>query len=311
MKLWCITLLVFVVNAATAKGRVSVEPSDAIAHRKLHIPAGVNTTDEIHSYIVGVLTRALELTEDEYGPVVLDMQREATVQTRQILNLEKGMADIIWMISDSNRDARVLSVPIPIIGGLYGVRVLMVRKSDTRFSQTRTLATLKKLSLTQGIGWPDTQILRSNGFNVTSNPYLAGFRAVSKNYVDAYPRALHEANLELDNDVTQGLMLDPHHLLFYPNPMFFYVDKKNIVLAKRIEYGLALMIESGELQSLLENTTFYVRAKKALAGRKVFELNNKQLSDSAVRAFNRYLEEKPLLEYARKSPRLKQSSTFN
>ena len=269
-------------------------------HSKLYIPSEVSTTDEIHYYIVAILTRALELTENSYGTFELKVQRESTVQTRQLLNLEKGMADVIWMISNAERDQRARAIPVPIIGGLYGYRVLMVNQTDERFSKNLSLSSLRQLSLTQGPDWPDTQILQSNDFAVVKNPYRAGFRAVRNGYADAYPRALHEAKLELQSDVTRNLKIDEHHLLFYPNPLFFYVNKDNTALAERIESGLQLLVESGELQQRLKKTVFYQRTKDAFAARQVYELKNTVLSDIARQAVNKYLKEEAPLEYAGK-----------
>lgn len=267
---------------------------------RFYIPSEVNTTNEIHYYIVEVLTRALELTESSYGSFELDVQRESTVQTRQLLNLEKGMADIIWMISNAERDARARPIPVPVIGGLYGYRVLMIKKTDARFSKTLSLDSLRNLVLTQGPDWPDTLILEANHFSVSRNPYLAGFRAVRNGYADAYPRALHEATLELQSDVTENLEIESHHLLFYPNPLFFYVNKANTRLAKRIEAGMKQLVDSGELQQLLKQTRFYQQAEDAFAQRTVYELKNKGLSDIAKQAIDKYLKQEAALEYAGK-----------
>ncbi len=277
-------------------------------HHRLYIPTEVSTTDEIHHYIVNVLTRALELTESRYGTFELDVQRESTVQARQLLNLEKGMADIIWMISNIERDERARPVPVPVIGGLYGYRVLMVRESDKRFSKPLSLSRLRNLSLTQGPDWPDTLILEDNNFSVIKNPYRAGFRAVRNHFADAYPRALHEATLELQDDITKNLKIDPHHLLFYPNPLFFYVNKENRRLAERITLGMKMLVDSGELQQLLKQTGFYKRAEDAFAARKVYELKNTVLSDLAKQAIDKYLKQEAPLEYAGKDSKVDNKS---
>ncbi|MBD3587445.1 amino acid ABC transporter substrate-binding protein [Salinimonas sp. HHU 13199] len=269
-------------------------------HHQFYIPSEVSTTNEIHVYIVEVLTRALELTESSYGSFELHAQRESTVQTRQLLNLEKGIADIIWMISNAERDARARPIPVPVIGGLYGYRVLMVKKTDARFSKTLSLDSLRNLVLTQGPDWPDTLILEDNHFSVSRNPYRAGFRAVRNGYADAYPRALHEATLELQSDVTENLKIESHHLLFYPNPLFFYVNKTNTKLAKRIEAGMKQLVDSGELQQLLKQTRFYQQAEDAFAQRTVYELKNTGLSDIAKQAIDKYLKQEAPLEYAGK-----------
>ncbi len=295
-------LLLFMLFSSAIPGLVMAEEESDSQRHQLHIPHQVNTTYGIHNYIVTVLTRALEITQNQYGPFVLIAEEEAAVQSRQIRNLERGISDIIWMISASDRERRARVIPVPIIGGLYGYRVLLVRERDKRFSEPKKLPELRQLVLAQGPDWPDTRILADNDFEVETAPYKAGFRMLQRGYVDAYPRAAHEALFELTQPLADNLTIDPYSLLSYPNPLFFYVAEWNTELAERLETGLKVMVESGELQSLLESQGFYQTTYDVLAGRTVYELNNPVLSDVARNAVERYLDTEEVLEYVSTSP---------
>lgn len=274
---------------------LSKATEDAQAAQKLVIPHQVETTNHIHFYIVKVLTRVLEITEQQYGPFELVSQASSTVQARQLRNLEQGLSDIVWMISTTQRDANAQPVRIPLIGGLYGYRVLLVREQT---SEPFPLAKLRKMTYTQGPDWPDFEILRANQLNVQPSPYKAGFRLVRDGFVDAYPRAVHEAKLELKRDIARDLRIAPDILLVYDNPLFFYVADTNVALAKRIEQGLTMLIERGELQRLLKAQPFYAAALKAMQGRTAFELENPYLSLIAKEAMEYYLAPSEALSYA-------------
>ena len=275
--------------------------------QKFSIPHQVDTTYGIHNYIVEVLTRAFSLTEQEYGPFLLVGEQEAAVQSRQLRNLEKGVTDIVWMISDRDREHQSRAIPIPIIGGFYGYRVLLVRERDNRFLHSQKLVELRQLLYAQGADWPDTRILMKNDFNVEKVTYKAGFRMLQRGFVDAYPRAVHEALFELTQPIADGLTIEPYTLIGYPNPLFFYVASWNTKLADRLESGLKIMVRNGELQSLLESQAFYQTAYDVLAGRTIYELHNPILSDTARVAVEKYLDFDDVLEYvsdstAKKTP---------
>ena len=263
----------------------------------LSIPFQVDETDEIHQYIVSVLERVMQVTEKEYGIVKLVSQAEATVQTRQIRNLQQGLSDIIWLLSSQERVREAKAIPIPIIGGLYGYRVLLIRDSDTRFSSSLSLSSLQKMDYVQGPDWPDRYILEANRFNVNPVPYRTGFRMVNNGFADAYPRAIHEAKLEVKTPVGRSLKVEENVLLCYPNPLFFYVSPKRPQLAERIKVGMEQLIHSGELQRLLAKQTFFQAARENIAGRTIYELDNTYLSTDDLEAVNHYLKQSHVLLY--------------
>ncbi len=286
-----VAMLLFAFHASADSNALS-KP----AVEKLVIPYQVETTNSIHVYVVKVLTRTLELTEKKYGPFKLIAQQESTVQSRQLRNLEKGWSDIIWMISSTERDRRAHPVKVPLIGGLYGYRVLLVN-SHSKLANSLSSASLRSLSYTQGGDWPDFDILRANALTVYANPYKAGFKLVQEGFIDAYPRAAHEAMLEIGDNLGEGLAVAPDVLLTYYNPLFFYVDKNNDVLAKRLREGLSILINRGELQQMLEAQPFYTSAMQVIKGREATELANPFLSALARQAMDRYLMTSEVLTY--------------
>lgn len=128
------------------------------------------------------------------------------------------------------------------------------------------------MTYTQGPDWPDLNILRANQLHVQPSPYKAGFRLVREGFIDASPRAAHEATLELKDHIARDLRIAPDILLVYDAPLFFYVADTNFVLADRLKQGLSILIESGELQHLLEAQPFYKSAINVMRGRTTVDL---------------------------------------
>lgn len=278
-------------------GVLSIISKPALAERldtrgviELHVPYQVTSTEGIHVYILEVLQRALDITAGQYGKARLIVEQEAAVQDRQILNLNNGISDVIWMISSKARDEKARAIPVPIIAGLYGYRVLLVSQLDERFHTSKSLTQLQQLTYVQGPDWPDLTVLRHNHFQVKAAPYLAGFRMLRERYVDAYPRAVHEVKPEIAKGLTKGMVIEPCTVIYYDNPLFFYVSKDKDILAKRLEEGLVNMISSGELQSLLESQPFYAMANGLMQGRSLVELNNPEVSAAAKQALDLYLQ---------------------
>ena len=60
-------------------------------------------------------------------------------------------------------------IRIPLFKGLFGYRVLLIRKQEqARFDQINTQQDLAKFLGGQGTHWPDTLILQANGLRVTT-----------------------------------------------------------------------------------------------------------------------------------------------
>ncbi|WP_413701057.1 hypothetical protein ACLKMH_04775 [Psychromonas sp. KJ10-10] len=110
-------------------------------------------------------------------------------------------------------------VDFPVDLGIVGYRVFFVApNAQAKLEQVNTLEQLKKLTIGQGIGWLDTDILKHNGFQViTGSAYESLFNMVSKNRFDLFARGTNEllkeyrANSSIDN-----LFYDQRIALYYP-----------------------------------------------------------------------------------------------
>jgi len=236
------------------------------------------TQDRRSEYFVQLLKMALEKTETELNKVKL----ESTIkmqQGRAVQQLLMGKnIDIIWTVTSISREEKLLPIRIPLLKGLLGHRVLIIRKEDkNKFSSVTNLNDLKQFTAGQGHDWPDTEILRANQLDVTTASNYEGlFAMLEARRFDYFPRGVNEAWQELEVQKKSNLIVDDHILLYYPSPIYFFVNNNNHMLASRIEKGLILSIEDGSFDLLFDSYHEYekVFATKLHRQRKVLQLHN-------------------------------------
>lgn len=209
-------------------------------------PVTGTPTQQMYPFLL--LTRALEVTggQVELVPAPADM-----VQSRVLREIGQGNIDVYWSMTSKEREQQLLPVRIPLDKGLNGYRILFISpqldSADdlSRFSAHR----LKRLKLVQGHDWPDTQLLRQNGFEVLTSQHPAQlFEMLEKGRVDAFPRSVIEVFRE--QQLHPNLRIEPNVVLVYPTAVYFFVRKDNEALAKRLETGLRLLMQSGEFDRL-------------------------------------------------------------
>lgn len=232
-------------------------------------PSGPVPTPQMYPY--KMLKAALDASGKPYQllPANADM-----VQSRVLREIEQGNVDVYWSATSAEREASLRPIRVALDKGLNGWRILLIRKSDqARFAAMRTESSIRRLTFVQGHDWPDTPLLTANGFKVlTAQHPPAMFEMLLKHRVDAFPRSVIEAYREQEN--YPELMVEPKFVLVYPAAVYFFVNKNNDELAKRLEAGLKAIQQSGEFDRLFNER--YGRSIQAanLAQRQVIQLDN-------------------------------------
>jgi len=100
--------------------------------------------------------------------------------------------DIIWTVTSKTRERQLLPIRIPLLKGLLGHRVLIIRKKEKRiFSAVLNLEDLQQFTAGQGHDWPDVKILQANGINVsTASTYDGLFSMLQAARFDFFPRGI-------------------------------------------------------------------------------------------------------------------------
>ncbi|ASJ96828.1 hypothetical protein [Shewanella marisflavi] len=256
MKHYWVYLLLLVSLIVIEVGKHS-RADEQLQPQVIRTSAAQSANDTAHSYFTALISLSLDLTEPEFGPAQLVVSTESITQGRWFRLLENSRyLDVVWAGAQPQRNRDYRAIPIDILGGILGVRSLIIRKGDRyKFTQIQTIEDLAKYTACQGQHWPDTDILKSAGLPVlTVNRFESNFLMLSKGRCDYFPRGIHEGYSEIEQyHVINGndLVLFDDLLLAYPFNMFFYVDKANVDLAERLKLGLERAIDSGEILELM------------------------------------------------------------
>ena len=226
--------------------------------------------DPIANYYVKVLRQALSYSGDKYQ---LQPASEFINQSRALREIgqHSGMVDVFWSMTSVEREQFLTPVRFPLSKGLLGWRLLLA-KSNAPLRLTERNKT--HFLLVQGHDWPDTQILKANGFRVhAADDYVSMFNMVEKGRADAMPRSIIEIEQELGN-VAKELKIVPNIMLYYPTAQYFFVAHDDHELAQAIEYGLGQMLIDGSFEYLFQQQYGTTLKKLTATQRHVFMLKN-------------------------------------
>jgi len=201
-------------------------------------------------YPIALLHLALEKSGGNYSAVPSETELS---QFRTLRQLETAQGiDVVWTMSSPEREQKLLPVRIPIDRGLIGWRLLLINQQDEpKFRQFQAAQQIKALKTIQGLDWPDYQILLSNGFRISSSASYQGmFKMLQVSRIDYFPRSVTELPAEITAFGQSDFVAAPKWVLYYPAPLYFFVNKNNTVLAQHIEQGLRLAIADGSMKQL-------------------------------------------------------------
>ena len=237
--------------------------------------------DAKQSYFVDLLALSLEASRDKYGDYLLKGIAIEMAQARTSIMLANNeLIDVAWRMTSKEIEKKLNAIYFPILKGLMGHRIFIIRAGEQgRFKSDITLSALKKISVGQGLNWPDTSILAANKFRVTSGYDMTLLEMLEKKRFDAFPRALHEAEVEIVGK--PDLIVEENLMLKYPAPVYFFVSKSNKRLHERLLYGLEKLLISGEFNQLFlsHKITSGILEKSHARQRTTFDLTNPLLSE--------------------------------
>ena len=218
---------------------LGVTPGGATESEPLRVRYLQQPEDAVrYTYQYRLIAELMARTEARFGPYQL--QPYTGKMTSRRLNNEAIRGERInLMWSDAghpNLDSQMIRIPFPLLKGLLGYRIFLIRKEDQpRFAAIRSLEELKQLRLGQGANWGDIKIYRHNGFDVTTGKdYQHLFHMLVSGRFDYFPRGVNEAPLEYaaQHERHPELTIEQTLLLVYRYPVFFYVSRNNPALAQ-------------------------------------------------------------------------------
>jgi len=196
--------------------------------------------------------------------------------------VKQGRLSVMWAGTTLDLERELSPVRIPVLKGLLGYRLFIIRKEDQhRFDRIHTLRPLKQLMAGSGTGWGDSLILQSNGIPVQLAPGTQQLLPMLENgEIDYFPRALMEPWRELEQFASSALVVEQSLLLSYPYPSYFFVAPDNHTLHDQIYRGLEMAIKDGSFDRLFFNDPSIqaMLSRAELGKRTVLRLINPYLS---------------------------------
>ena len=236
------------------------------------------------------LHRALQVTKDEYGDYEL-IESLKMEQGRSLIELSKAKnskLDLASYAPTREREAQAIPIRIPVLSGLMGYRLCLINgKNQSLFNGIKNKKQLieRGISIGQHQDWPDTTILRSDNITVqTTHKKALLFQQVSRGRFDCFSRGASEIYAEYLAHQQQGIKIEKDLLLYYPLPIFFFVNHNRPLLAKRLQLGLEKLIESGEFDQIFDRYFASIIIELEINKRTVIDLDNPTLSQETIEA---------------------------
>ncbi|MCB1616787.1 MAG: ABC transporter substrate-binding protein [Pseudomonadales bacterium] len=253
---------------------LSIHSSAQAAIKTVIYPRPEADSDRRTEYPLKLLELALNTVNRDYMlmPSVVTLN-----QGRALKELsQERTVDVVWSMTSVEREKELLPIRIPIYRGLIGWRLFLAKKSNLEtISAIKEPAQLKDMRILQGHDWPDTEILKANGFSVLGVVhYPAIFEMLQAGRGDLFPRSIIEIWAEAETYHDAGIVIEPNWMLRYPTAFYYFVARNNGALARDIETGLTMLVESGEFNQLFYHYYGGLLESARIPERTVIELNN-------------------------------------
>lgn len=174
---------------------------------------------------------------------------------------------------------QLIALPVPVLNGLLGYRQLLIKRDNfDNYKRITTLAQLQQLTIGQGSGWLDVQVYEFNQVPVDdSGRYGVLLGMLARGRFDALALAIIEAEPVLaGSGFSQALVVLPNLVVYYPQPLIFYVSGNAPQLAKKLQAGMALLQSSGKLEELFQQHFASTLARLRKGTHKVIVLEHPQ-----------------------------------
>ncbi|TNE69443.1 hypothetical protein EP331_14345 [bacterium] len=242
--------------------------------------------DIIKEYNLTLLKLALEKTKATHGEFEIISDFDSNLDQRDALKSLKDKSElyVVPTMTDGIRERVFTPVRVPLYKGLFGIRLLMINKNKAdALSMVNSEAQLKDKILVQGSDWPDTQILKKNGFKVKEldqKEKMIG--ALIDGSADAYPRSIAEIWEEIDLHKDQPLTAQSKVYVYYPTAIYFFLQKtpEGKKAADRIENGLLLAVKDGSFDKAFQKYMGSVILKAKLDSKTLIKLKNPILPEN-------------------------------
>ena len=237
------------------------------------------------AFLTSILTAALDRTNASYNNKItlIHRARDKDVGSdRRAKMLLAGKYDVAWAPARADLENSALRVNTPLYRGLFGYRILLIdKKVRPHIKNITDKDGLRQLMGGLGIGWTDTDIFRANDIPIVTAPSRETlWRMLAAGRFDYFPRAISEAlpEMEANTEKFPNIEIDQNLLLYYPFPVFYYVNSKRPELHKRISEGVNILIQDGTFDRIWIEAHLELFHKLKVWQRNVIQLDTQHLN---------------------------------
>ena len=220
-----------------------------------------NTMDsaatDAKAYKLELIKLLLDSTRAEYGDYTLNLPvlNVSGVKRQSLLISEAKQINVLWTTPSSPiAMAEAIQIPVDILRGLLGYRICLInRNGSANFDSVTDVASLGKISVAQGLGWPDVDIYEFNNIQpITTNSFEALVSMLAANRFSCLPLGINEINGSLQDYSAKMPMLaiEPNIIIYYDFPIYFYVSAKTPEVAERFKLGFKKIAANGKFERL-------------------------------------------------------------
>lgn len=253
-----------------ALGAAAQPEGPLIRHSLVQLP------EDAPNYELAVLRLLLDRTRASHGPYRLAFAPPMT-QSRAFLQLAGGEVDVASSITTTEHEAQALALRVCLYRGLLGIRLpIALTRRRAELQGVTTLEQARRLRLAQVESWPDTQILKANGWPVQPIARRDSFPALlERERIDLFALAAIEVYPIVD--ALPGLSVLDGWLIAYPTASYFFVSPRQPALAARLRKGWELVLADGSFVALFETWLGPQLQRAALNERRWLKLRNPDL----------------------------------
>lgn len=255
----------------------AAEPPLLVRHSLVQLPR------EAPNYELAALRLLLDKTEASHGPYRLAFAPPMT-QSRAFLQLASGELDVASSITTTEHEAQALALRVCLYRGLLGIRLpIALTRRRAELQGITTLEQARRLRLAQVESWPDTQILKANGWPAQGITRRDSFPALlERERIDLF--ALGATEVYPIIDALPGLSVLDGWLIAYAAPSYLFVSPRQPALAARLRRGWELVLADGSFIALFEQWLGPQLQRAALNERRWLKLRNPGLpADTPLR----------------------------
>lgn len=207
------------------------------------------------AYRIEVAQLLLDLTSSKYGQAGIAGYADTDpTQARCVSLLKHGKVDLIYLGASEKLLKDFISIQHDIHFGMLGYRVLLIRRQDlAKFANVSSLADLRQFTGGFGSQWGDFKVFERNHLPVVGTAIPSALLAMlNAQRFDYFHRALHEAWVEQEkaSEEFPDLVVEPKLALVYDFPVYFFVNRANPLLAKRLLEGFKIARQTNALKNL-------------------------------------------------------------